>query len=261
MEIEHQLSTLLPWLTLWAMQVVLAMTRASGLLLGLPNMTAQGIPRRVQALVIVSISIGLVGVHPTAPTAFGLLDLILRGINEFLYGLGLGFIIQLALAVPRVAGELVGIDMGLSFSAIADPLTQSQSTVSSAMMAQLGIQLFLAAGLDRSVIRALAVSVDTRPLGQGHLTQALLEQLMTLLDHLVQASVSLALPLMGTLFCLKLSMAMLARVAPRLQIFTMAFALSIASGLIMLDAVLPSLVTRTLEQQRTWIQLVVRHAQ
>ncbi len=239
-----ELAAFVPLLLPWAAAVVLAGARAAGFVLGLPHTTGAGIPRSIQAMVVLALAIAMVGARPTSVVTPTSVTSLAVGVGlEFVFGLFLGFLIQLALAAVRLAGELVGIEMGLSFAAVADPLSSGQSTALSSMFMQAGIALFLALGLDRVAIAALVRSIDRHPLGAATIEPGSLAHVIGLADGLVGAAVGFALPLVGALLCLKLALAMLARIAPKLQIFTLAFGLSIGVGLLLLDLLFPSMAT------------------
>lgn len=246
----------------WAMALVLALARTGGFLLGLPQTSAGGVPKTIVAIAALALSVALIGVDPAAVTRApsDLPLLVLQAVGEFLFGLGLGFIIQMALGVAQAAGEIVGVEMGLSFAAIADPMSSEQSTAPAAMFKCLATALFLALGLDRVAIRGLARSLQAQPLGTGHLDAATIEMVLSLADRLVRAAFSLGLPLLAALLCLKLALAMLARVAPKLQIFNLSFSLTIVVGLLVLVLSWPSLVQALAADLRSWMELLVRMA-
>lgn len=253
---------LVPLLVPYVLAVVLAMARTGGLLLGLPHTSARGVPATIVAITTLSISIALVGLDPGGATAAPT-DLVRFGVqlvSEFAFGLGLGFIVQMALAVAQSAGEIIGVEMGLSFAAIADPMSANQSTAPAAMLSHVAMQLMLALGLDRLAIRGLARSLQVRPLGTASLDSALIELVLSLLDRLVLAAFSLALPLMGAILCLKVGMAMLARIAPKLQIFNLSFVLTIGVGLFFLQLSWPGLVATLGEELRDWTEIALRFA-
>lgn len=237
---EAQLSLLLAALSPWSMGIVLAMARAGGLVLGLPHLGSKAVPRAIAVLVVLALGIGLMGVNPNVEAPSSLLGLAMGVLIEFGFGFGLGFVVQLALAAPRIAGELAGIEMGLSFAAIADPLSGGQSTALSSLLGQLGIQLFLALGLDRFALLVLLRTADRTALGDATLHPGTFSHLVSSGDAILSAAFGFALPIMAALLSLKLAMAMLARIAPKLQIFSLAFALSSGVGILMLHAVLPS---------------------
>lgn len=251
----------MPGLTLWACGVMFAMARAAGVVLGLPSASSSGIPKAVQMVVSLSLGIAIVAARPDAiAMPDSQLALAVGLVMELLFGLTIGFVFQLALATSRIAGELIGVEMGLSFAAVADPLSGGQSTVTSSLIGHLGVQLFLAAGLDRVAIAALLRSPQYVKLGAAAVTPGTFEHLVNLSSSVIEISVVLAMPLMGALLCLKVAMGMLARVAPKLQIFSLAFGLSISLGLIMLNIVLPSMAGSLIEFMRTMTQAATRMA-
>jgi flagellar biosynthetic protein FliR len=258
---ELELAAFVPLLLPWAAAVVLAGARASGFVLGLPHLTGAGIPKSIQAMVVLALAVAMVGARPSGVGMPGSVTELVVGVGlEFVFGLLLGFLIQLALAAVRVAGELVGIEMGLSFAAVADPLSSGQSTALSAMFMQMGIALFLALGLDRVAIAALIRSIDRHPLGAPSIEPGSLAHVIGLADGLIGAAFGFALPLVGALLCLKLALAMLARVAPKLQIFTLAFGLAIGVGLLLLEMLLPSIASAIVAHLQRMTGLMVELA-
>ncbi len=258
------LAALLPMAEYFLAGVLLAMARTGGFFLALPGTATSAVPRIVKAVLIFAVSLALIWASPSmgyvqlGPSPE--LAILVAAVGEFILGLGLGFIIHLALATARIAGEVAGVEMGLSFSAVADPLSGGHATAASALFAHLAVQLFMALGLDHTAIRALAVSADAQPFGAADLAGSALLMLANLGSVMVEGALSLALPLMGGLFSLKIAMAMLARVAPRLQIFTLAFALSILMGILILDAALGSIAGSMANQLGHWMKLLVRLA-
>ncbi len=245
------LGPLLPALTPWAYALALALARVAGIMLALPQLIGNKVPAQIKATVAVAIASSLVfiGSPPvqivTAPRPE--LALVVAALGEFCFGLALGFFVHLGLAAVRFAGEMIGMEMGLSFAAVVDPTSQENSTPISQLLGQIGVQMFLVLGLDRDVIRALALSVKQRPLGQASLDGAMAFDLTGLGDGLFRLGVQLAIPIVGTVFALKLAMAMLARVTPKIQIFTLSFTLSILLGLLALGAAFPSLAAAIAE--------------
>ncbi|MEE9384471.1 MAG: flagellar biosynthetic protein FliR [Nannocystaceae bacterium] len=242
------LAALEPFLGLawpWAYLLALSAARVGGVMLALPQLVGNRVPGQVRALVVIALASSLVWVSPPGETptpspSVGLLFAVQAGF-ELLLGLGMGFVVHVALSTARIAGVLCGVEMGLSFGAVVDPLSNDETTAISALFGHMSVQLFLALGLDRSVIAALAESVRTQPLGTARLSGATAFDLVALGDPMYRTGVKLALPVLGGVFILKLAIALLTRVAQKLQIFTIAFSLSILTGLIILRAAVPSL--------------------
>ncbi|MGB1701268.1 MAG: flagellar biosynthetic protein FliR, partial [Nannocystaceae bacterium] len=98
-----------------------------------------------------------------------------------------------------------------------------------------------ALGLDRSVILALGESVNIQPLGLAEFRLFSPDQLIKLGNQMFRTGLQIALPIIGALFTLKLSIALLARVTPKIQLFVLSFTLTILMGHILLVMAMPTI--------------------
>ncbi len=253
------LASILPELDTWLALFVVAMARVGGLVLALPMLRSRVLPRPAKVTIVAGLSAGLVAA--TDPTPIVRLALGTPGAvaaaaaGELLFGLAVGFVMSLGIVAARIAGSIAGIDMGLSFSAVADPTSGGQSTAVAALYLQLAIQLFLALGLDHATIRVLAAGLAAHPLGAAVTRPADFFDLVGLGGRVFEAGWRLALPASAALLALKVAMAMLARVAPKLQVFSLAFALSILTGLFVLRSALGGIAEALAAHLRSFVEL------
>lgn len=236
------LAVLLPLLEPLAIMAMLALARAGGLLLALPHTSSTAVPGPVRAILVVALSLSLAGVAaPPVLPRLDVLGLVLAVAGEVIVGLALGFVVHLALAGVRMAGELIGVEIGLSFSAVADPANPGTSTATASLLGHLGMQLLFALGIDRVLIGGLAHSMRRVPLGTGSIGGDTVATLTEQASGALDVALHLALPVLATGLAVKLAIAVLARFVPRLQIFGLAFAITLATGLVALHQALPSL--------------------
>jgi len=237
-----ELATLLRVLEPMLVVVLLAMARAGGALLALPQFAGKSVPGMVRAITLVAISIALVGsAAPPQLAAAHPLAIGVAVIVEVVVGAALGFVLHLWLAAARIAGEILGVEMGLSFSAVADPTQPGTSTAVAAILGQLAIQLFFALRIDHVVVAALAKSVRTVPLGAAIPTDDAVLGLVALGSDMLLTALRWSLPVLAVLLAVKLAIAVLARFVPRLQIFSLAFGITLVVGLWALAQALPGL--------------------
>ncbi len=244
-DLTQDLNLLLPMLMPWAATLALALARVAGVLLALPHTLSPRVPRMVKA--ILAVSFGAALVVATGPTinVFGApnpeIALGSLAIGEFGLGIAMGFFVHIGLAAVRFAGEVCGVEMGLSFAAVADPMSQDQTTPIAILFGQIAIQIFFALGLDRSVILALGESVNIQPLGLAKFSLFSPEQLINLGNQMFRTGLQLATPIIGALFTLKLSIALLARITPKIQLFVLSFTLTILMGHVLLVVAMPTI--------------------
>lgn len=162
-------------------------------------------------------------------------------IQQVIIGITLGFTMQLAFATVRLSGEVIGMQMGLSFATFYDPSGGPNMPVLARIFNVLTLLLFLSFDGHLWMLSALANSfeilpISTSPLrGEGFLT-------------LVQASsmlfingLMLALPLITLLLTLSLALGILNRITPQLSIFVVGFPLTLSIGIITLSLLMPLL--------------------
>lgn len=247
----------------WAYLGILAMSRVGGIMLVLPSFISRDIPRMVKGSVVIAFSIIFALISPnyqeiTPSFGFEIGALILL---EAIYGTMIGIIATIVIHGVRIGGQIIGIEMGLSFAAIADPLSPGSSTVLSTLMGTFAAQLFIALGYDRLLLRALAHSIQRRPLGTASIDPEIFIDFVLLGSEMMFLALRIALPVIGTLFTLKLSMAYLARVAPSLQIFSLTFVLTLIVGHWILVASAPSfglVIAEELEHAMALVWALVR---
>lgn len=63
--------------------------------------------------------------------------------QQILIGIALGFTMQFAFAAVRTAGEIIGLQMGLSFATFVDPASHLNMPVLARIMDMLALLLFL----------------------------------------------------------------------------------------------------------------------
>ena len=243
--LTSELNLLMPMLVPWAFTFALAMARMSGVLLALPHTLSPRIPRLVKGVVAVSLAASLVVAHGPTVSILGApspeLALASLALGDFIFGLAIGLFVHVGLAAVRLAGEVCGVEMGLSFAAVADPMSQDQTTPIAIIFGQVAIQAFFAMGLDRDVLYAVAQSVNIHPLGQAGVHLLTGDQLALMGTQMFRTGLQIAMPLVGALFALKLSIALLARVAPKIQLFVLSFALTILLGHVLMVVAMPAI--------------------
>jgi flagellar biosynthetic protein FliR len=164
------------------------------------------------------------GVAITPATVFG----------ETLIGFALGLAGALIIAGAEAAGDLLSISIGLSGAAIVNPTQGGQIMVLGQFMQLFALTLLLTSGGHVLMLEALADTFRVLPLG-GALSMA--DGARTLVEAAVtifSAAVRFAAPVLGAVMLANISLGVLSRAAPQLNIFSVAFPLQIGIGLLVL---------------------------
>lgn len=146
---------------------------------------------------------------------------------------------QLAFAAVRTAGELIGLQMGLSFATFVDPGSHLSMPVLARIMDLLALLLFLTFNGHLWLISALVDTFHTLPVG-GNPLNANAFMAMTRTGGLIFLNgLMLALPVITLLLTLNLALGMLNRMAPQLSVFVIGFPITLTVGIILMAALMP----------------------
>ncbi|EPT9749416.1 flagellar biosynthetic protein FliR [Yersinia enterocolitica] len=165
--------------------------------------------------------------------------------QQVLIGVAIGLTMQFAFAAIRLAGEVIGLQMGLSFATFFDPSGGPNMPVLARLLNLLAMLLFLSFDGHLWLISLLADSFHTLPIqfeplnGNGFLA-------LTQAGSLIfMNGLMLALPLITLLLTLNMALGMLNRMTPQLSVFVIGFPLTLTVGIISLGLIMPLLAPFT----------------
>lgn len=164
----------------------------------------------------------------TDPVALGV-----GALGEVLVGSVIGLTARVTLAAAHVAGTFVGTSIGLGFASSIDPTMGEESLPTSTVLGGLATVVFLAMQGHHQVIAALSGSLEIAPPGAALHTVAS-SGLLRLGEATVAHGLRIAAPVVATMFIVNVGTALVARVAPRLNVFTLTFSIAIGAGLLVL---------------------------
>ncbi|CDM24815.1 flagellar biosynthetic protein FliR [Castellaniella defragrans] len=233
--ISFQIGQLYDWINglLWPL------FRIAGLVALAPVLGESSIPMRVKiglSIALTLIAAPLAGPMPQiAPASWSGL---LIAAQQVLIGMALGLSMRLVFTAVMMAGEFVGLKMGLAFASFFDPATGANTAVLSRLMNVVAMLVFLAVNGHLLMLDGLVRTFDLLPVGAPLMTDGW----GALLDWSAQLWVSgtlLALPLVIVLLTINLAMGILNRTAQQLSVFAIGFPISLTTGLITLAIVVP----------------------
>jgi flagellar biosynthetic protein FliR len=146
---------------------------------------------------------------------------------------------QFAFAAVRTAGELIGLQMGLSFATFFDPGSRLNMPVLARLMDLLAMLLFLTFNGHLWLISLLVDTFHTLPIG-GHPVNSNAFLALARAGSLIFLNgLMLALPVMTLLLTLNLALGLLNRMAPQLSVFVIGFPLTLTVGISLMAALMP----------------------
>ena len=223
---------------------VLLVARLGGAVLLLPGLGEQDVPPSIRlALLLALVALLLPGLAPSLPAMPEAVPALLRLILlETAIGLWLGLLARLVALALAQAGQLVALMTGLASPLQTDPILGAQSTATGRLFSLLAATLVLSTGLYALPLRALAESYAVLPPGGSPGFGRSAESVAQAVADSMALALRLAAPLVLGAVLGNFALGLLARVAPQVQVFTIAAPGQIIAGLLLLGLLLPALI-------------------
>lgn len=147
-------------------------------------------------------------------------------------GLALGLATRIVFSSVEMAGEVIGLQMGLNFAGFFDPATSSQSSAIGRFFGNITMLLFVVLNGHLLLIQTIVTSFHTFPIGQSPLHIMSQFKLHELGAIIFSQGLLIALPLIGVLLFVNAVLGVLSRVAPQMNAFAIGFPLTLSAGLL-----------------------------
>lgn len=156
-------------------------------------------------------------------------------------GLAIGFAVRLVFASVELAGEVIGLQMGLNFASFFDPASSAQISAVGRFFGNMSLLLFIVINGHLVVLMAVVKSFERFP-ADGNFLQSLGQmRLYELGASLFASAFWIALPMIALLLFVNLTLGIISRVAPQMNIYAVGFPVTLTVGLMGIAATLPML--------------------
>ena len=224
--------------------VLLVSLRVGVALASFPAPFSEGAPTQVRAALGLLVALAVtVSRAPTLPAIeLETLALMRGALGEVAVGLVIGLTVRAALAAVETAGSLAGTAMGLSFATSIDPLRGEEVLPTTRLLGALGALVFFSIQGHHAVFAALAATLDVAPPGAA-LPAIAQAGVLGVGTDIVAHGLRIAAPVLAAMFIVQLGAALVARSAPRVQVFSLTFALASSVGMLALSAAGPTILS------------------
>lgn len=156
-------------------------------------------------------------------------------------GAAIGFAVRLVFTAVELAGEVIGLQMGLNFASFFDPTSNAQISAVGRFFSYMAMLLFVVINGHLLILVAVVKSFERFPV-HGNFMQALAQmRLYELGAALFSSALWIALPMIGLLLFVNMTMGIISRVAPQMNIYAVGFPVTLTVGLLGITATLPML--------------------
>jgi len=222
----------------------LIFTRIVMVLAMVPGFAQGTLPTRVRLIIallltgILDLSLGVIAIP--VPDHFLLLMRMVG--REMLIGAGMGLALRIMLATVEAAGAVAGINMGLSLNVLIDPTSGEETMTLGSLMSLSAALMFVAMDGHHLIITGLHDHLHRFSVGETSYFAPSPDVIIDVGLSLIKTAFVLASPVVVVTLLLNISLALISRVVPSVNLFGIGLGLLTFAGLLTLtfeaDAVL-----------------------
>jgi len=226
-------------LDLWMAGFLFPLARIMGLIATAPILSNRAIPARIRMGFGAAMTLALIPALPPSGLIVGSWPGLLALLQQMLIGIALGFSMRVVFTAIDLAGELIGLQMGLGFAMFYDPDNAAQSPVISEFLGLLAMLIFLAINGHLMLLAVIGNSFEWWPVGADLFPANGWMAIARWGSTIFSAGVMLALPVIAALLVVNIALAVLTRAAPTLNLFAIGFPVTLIAGFVMLLLSMP----------------------
>jgi flagellar biosynthetic protein FliR len=226
-------------LDLWMAGFLFPLARILGLIATAPILSNRAIPARIRMGFGAAMTLALIPALPPSGLIVGSWPGLLALLQQMLIGIALGFSMRVVFTAIDLAGELIGLQMGLGFAMFYDPDNAAQSPVISEFLGLLAMLIFLSINGHLMLLAVIGNSFEWWPVGADLFPANGWMAIARWGSTIFSAGVMLALPVIAALLVVNIALAVLTRAAPTLNLFAIGFPVTLIAGFVMLLLSMP----------------------
>ena len=239
-------------LATWAGSLFWPLVRVLALFATAPVFSHRSIPVRAKVALGAVVALVLAGQVPAPPlsSAFDL-EFFTVLVRNILIGASLGFSMRILFTGIELAGQMTGLQIGLSFSGFFNPEAADTDNPVGNIISLLVLALFVAIDGHLVLLIGLRRSFDLFPIAGGIAPAISFDHLARLGGQIFAVALLICMPILAVMLLINIVLGVMARVSPQLNLFAVGFPLTLSAGILILLTFLPYLagpIRATLER-------------
>lgn len=202
------------------------------MIIAVPILGGQVVPAQVKIGLGIILSAIIIPWQPLAVDApvMGLFGFGASIFKEILIGTLSSFAVILTFATAQMAGEMMGLGSGFASSRILNPAMGEAGSALDQLFVMVTILLFVVLNGHHTFLIALQKTFTILPVNSS-LPVWDPEKLLRMTSQIITTSAQMALPVIGSMLMADITLGLLARVAPQVQVFFLGMPLKIGLGI------------------------------
>lgn len=185
-------------------------------------------------------------------------------VQEIIIGLYIGFLVSVVFSAFQLSAQYFAVQIGFGINEVIDPLAQVSIPLIGQLKNFIGLLVFLTINGHHFMIKAIYNSYELAPAFglKGDSVQVFLKFLVHSFSGMFVIALKISLPVIAVVFLMSVSMGILAKAAPQMNIMMLGFPFKIAVAFGMMILISPLIVrvmNVSLERTFQFIVKVIRY--
>ncbi len=162
-------------------------------------------------------------------------------VSEFAVGLVIAFVVYMMFSIFYFVGQIVDYQIGFSMVSVFDPVTQIQVPITGNLYYLVISMLFVVTNGVHQMVQTVFYSYDAIPIGGARFIDnaALIVVILEMIVNFFIIGVKVALPVIATILIVDVSLGILVKAVPQMNIFVVGMPIKLFIGLIVLYVMFP----------------------
>ena len=241
---------------------VLILIRLASFVFAAPFFNMANVPRKVKAGFALCLTVLVYSLFPDMTVEYnGMIDYAIIVVEEMIVGILLGAVSSFCVQIIMFAGKIIDMDIGISMAQLYDPTTRMQVGIMGNFYYYMLMLLLIISGMHRFLIEAIVETYNVIPIGGVKFSGAIYSTVIQFMTDYFVIGFRIALPVFATTLLLNCILAILARIAPQMNMFVVGMQLKIFVGIFVIlftIGMLPAVSNFILEEIQSIFTALVR---
>lgn len=241
---------------------VLILIRLASFVFAAPFFNMANVPQRVKIGFSFCLAILVYSLFPDMSVQYnGMIEYAIIVVQEVVVGIMLGLISSLCVQIIMFAGKIIDMDIGISMAQLYDPTTRMQVGIMGNFYYYMMMLLLIISGMHQYLVAAIVETYKVIPIGGVKFSASIYTTIIGFMSDYFVIGFRIALPIFASILMLNCVLAILARIAPQMNMFVVGMQLKIFTGIFVIlftISMLPSISNFILDEIEKLFAMLVR---
>ncbi len=214
---------------------LLILVRITGFLYTAPFFSLRNVPVKVKSGMSIFLTAILYYAVPlTMPEYIGVIGFAILVVKEAIAGALMGLFANVAYHILAFSGQIIDMEIGFSMVNELDPTSNIQTTITANLYGYLIMLMMIITDLHHFILQALVDSFQVIGIGNAVIRPDMYQLMLTFIIDYFVIAFRIVLPVFASIMLVNTVLAILAKVAPQMNMFVIGMQLKVFIGLAVL---------------------------